>query len=61
VGHGNGDLFVATENNFRITVAVVIDQGVVDAAKTRPGIQSDILNSQNFQKIHNEIRTIARF
>jgi hypothetical protein len=40
MGDGDGDFFVAAENNLRIGLgpAFIIDQGVVNAAKAGAGI-----------------------
>ena len=59
--HGHGDFFVAAENHFRIrrTAALVIDQGIVNAAKARPGIERDVFDAENFQQIDDQIGTVA--
>src|SRR5262245_4016792 len=58
----DGDLFVAAENHLRVglTAALVIDERIVNTAKTRPRVESNIFNAENFQKINDEIRSITR-
>src|SRR5439155_23785658 len=57
----DGDFFVTAEDNLRIrlTAALVIYQRIVNTAKARTGIQSDIFDAQNFQQIDDEIRSIT--
>ena len=59
--HRYGDLLVAAEDHLGIgrAAAFVIDQGVVDAAKARTGVERDIFDAKNFEQIDDQVGTVT--
>src|SRR5262249_29310348 len=49
--HPDGGLFVAAENHLRVglTAALVIDERIVNTAKTRPWVERHVFNAKYFQ------------
>src|SRR5262249_56134663 len=51
MGNRHGDLFVTAENHLRVglTAALVIDERIVNTAKTRPWVERHVFNAKYFQ------------
>ena len=54
-GHSHGDLFVIAKDDFRLIVAAVIDDGVMDTAKRCARVKCGVLDIKSFHQIDNDV------
>ena len=60
VSNSDGDLLVIAKDNFRLVVATVIDNGVVDAAKRCARVKRSVLDIKSLHQIYDDVRTVLR-
>jgi hypothetical protein len=58
VGQGDGDLLVQAEQQLRVDVAPVVDQGVVQAAERGARVQRHVLRAQGPQQVDHEVAAV---
>ena len=60
VGEGDGDLLVGGEDQLGSAVAAVVDEGVVQPAVGRAGIQGHVLDADRAQEVDDEVGAVSR-
>ena len=58
VSHSNGDFFMMAEDHFRHVIAAVVNDGIVNAAKSRARIKSCILDIECFHQIDDDVGAV---
>ena len=60
VGNCHGNFLVITKNNFRLVIAAVIDNGIVNSPERRAWIERRVFDIKSFHQIDHDIRTVLR-
>jgi hypothetical protein len=55
VGHSHRDLFVIAKDDFRLVVAAVVNDGVMDTAKRCARVKCGVLDIKSFHQIDNDV------